>query len=128
MKRLARHVAVIIGWALFAAVCQAQAFGQAPYRPGLSPYLNLNRGGNPAINYYGLVRPQIAAQQAFQTIGSNIVTLENSLNLPSQTGIRSSFMTHNRYFMNNGSGGVNKTATAAPPTATPRSAHSPTGR
>ena len=27
-------------------------------RPVVSPYLNLRLGGNPAINYYGLVRPQ----------------------------------------------------------------------
>lgn len=32
--------------------------------PAFSPYLNLLRGGvNPAVNYYGLVRPQIAFQQ-----------------------------------------------------------------
>lgn len=27
-------------------------------RPTVSPYLNLFRGGNAAVNYYGLVRPQ----------------------------------------------------------------------
>jgi|SRR5207245_5931599 len=31
----------------------------SPYQtPPVSPYLNLMRGGNPAINYYDLVRPQ----------------------------------------------------------------------
>src|SRR5207248_1125492 len=32
--------------------------------PGFSPYLNLLNRGNPAINYYGLVRPQFAFQNA----------------------------------------------------------------
>ena len=33
---------------------QTNPFGQ----PAFSPYLNLNRPGNPAVNLYGLVRPQ----------------------------------------------------------------------
>src|SRR5207302_9756411 len=31
---------------------------QAGSSPGISPYLNLLRGGLPAVNYYGIVRPQ----------------------------------------------------------------------
>ena len=35
--------------------------------PAVSPYLNLNRPGSlPAINYYGLVRPQLQTQQQLQ--------------------------------------------------------------
>lgn len=41
---------------------------QTNSRPAVSPYLNLNRGGNPAINYYGIVRPQIQTNRAFQQI------------------------------------------------------------
>ncbi|MGL6074185.1 MAG: hypothetical protein ACRC8S_08490 [Fimbriiglobus sp.] len=33
----------------------------AVYRPPISPYLNLLRGGDPAINYYYAVRPGIMA-------------------------------------------------------------------
>jgi hypothetical protein len=37
--------------------------------PTVSPYLNLFRGGgDPAINYFGIVRPQMDAMQAFQQI------------------------------------------------------------
>jgi hypothetical protein len=34
----------------------------------VSPYLNLNRGGNAAVNYYGLVRPQIEFGSAIQQL------------------------------------------------------------
>lgn len=38
-----------------------------PYRPPVSPYLNLlNRQTNPAINYFGIVRPQLQFGQAIQ--------------------------------------------------------------
>jgi hypothetical protein len=37
-----------------------------PQRPTFSPYLNLLRGGNTALNYYGIVRPQ---QQFDQQLG-----------------------------------------------------------
>ena len=38
-----------------------------PSRPTVSPYLNINRGGtSPAINYYGIVRPQMQTQQNLQ--------------------------------------------------------------
>jgi hypothetical protein len=42
-------------------------------RPAFSPYLNLTRNGtSPAINYFGLVRPQMAAQQSFQSLQQQI--------------------------------------------------------
>ena len=37
--------------------------------PTVSPYLNLGRGGgNPAVNYYGIVRPQMDTNRAFQQL------------------------------------------------------------
>jgi hypothetical protein len=54
---------------LAAGVVYAQApiAPQAPTQPYsppvVSPYLNLLNRGNPAINYYGLVRPQVQEQQ-----------------------------------------------------------------
>src|SRR5207244_8112280 len=49
---------------------------QRPYqpRPPISPYLNLNRGGNAAINYYGLVRPQIDTTRALQNVEYQLQT------------------------------------------------------
>src|SRR5262245_31778220 len=69
MRRLlvsAVAVAALWGFVGEAAQAQFQRVGTRPqagplYRPPLSPYLNLARGGNPAINYYGLVRPIVDA-------------------------------------------------------------------
>ncbi len=36
----------------------ANARSPAMSRPSISPYLNLLRQGNPALNYYGLVKPE----------------------------------------------------------------------
>jgi hypothetical protein len=36
----------------------------SPFPRADQPLLNLARGGNPAINYYGLVRPQLEFQQS----------------------------------------------------------------
>jgi hypothetical protein len=46
--------------------------GQPPTNPqgvsAFSPYLNMGRGGNPGINYYGVVRPQFETQQSIQAL------------------------------------------------------------
>src|SRR5215203_6920838 len=99
MKRIICWTLVLGSLTALPVASQAQVpagFGQGAPRPGLSPYLNLGRGGNPAINYYGLVRPQIAAERAFQAIGTNIVNLQSEIatDQPVQTSIRASFMTH----------------------------------
>jgi len=36
--------------------------------PAFSPYLNLTRPGNPATNYFGIVRPQQETNRAFEQI------------------------------------------------------------
>ena len=111
MKKHTIPLAVMTVWAICASASHAQvappgggAFGQLS-RPAVSPYLNILRGGDPAINYYGLVRPQVAFGKAFQSLGNDVTALESAPNALSQTGNRSSFMTHSRYFMNNGAGG-----------------------
>ncbi|HWY88680.1 MAG TPA: hypothetical protein VNX28_18350 [Gemmataceae bacterium] len=48
--------------------------------PTISPYLNLNRGGvNPAINYYGIVRPQIENHQAIQNLQQQFQTTQGMI-------------------------------------------------
>ena len=86
----------------------AQPFGQPP----VSPYLNLFRGGPPAINYYGLVRPQLetnrfiqqqellAAQQQAHPLGVVVTT---------GTGHPTSFMSYRQYFLTQGGGAVPST-------------------
>ena len=123
MKMIASAVAVMCGWALWATVSYAQfpggnQFGRGPTpfsRPTVSPYLNLLQSGNPAINYYGLVRPQFAYDKAIQNLGTNVNSLGNNVNSLDanqaiQTGHRSSFMTQNQYFMTNGAAGGNTLA------------------
>ncbi|MCZ2344240.1 MAG: hypothetical protein LC104_20970 [Bacteroidales bacterium] len=66
-----RFIVSCIGIVSLAWVTPVLAQPQVPLvnrSPTFSPYLNLLRGGiNPAINYYGMVRPQLAfQQQAFQ--------------------------------------------------------------
>src|SRR5436309_1899614 len=58
MKRLLFASLVASGLAAFLIPGEARA-QSALSKPTTSPYLNLNRPGiPPAINYYGLVRPQ----------------------------------------------------------------------
>jgi hypothetical protein len=77
-------------------------------RPAVSPYLNLTRPGNVAINYFDLVRPQIqfgSAINQLETQGGNlqqsVSSLEANANIP-PTGHRSQFMNYNKYFQNLG--------------------------
>src|SRR5947207_10664448 len=78
---------------------------QAQFRPPpVSPYLNLARRDiNPAINYYGLVRPQFELRNTLQQFGNQITGLEQqqaalgnefTADLP-QTGVRAGFQTQN---------------------------------
>jgi len=76
MKRFT--LAALAALAVAALLGPGRASAQFPYqqpqdanpykRPAFSPYLNMARGGNPAVNYYGLVRPQMATSQALQTL------------------------------------------------------------
>ncbi len=78
-------------------------------RPVLSPYLNLLRRNNPAyLNYYGLVQPQIQAQNALNNLQQQVNVLQNT---PQQgvyggtgselsTGKQVGFFTHQAYFLN----------------------------
>lgn len=81
-------------------------------RPVFSPYLNLLRNDNdPAINYFGLVRPQVdfrrALNQVEQDEGSLEARQQQMLSgttapvLPA-TGHASGFLTQRKYFMNRG--------------------------
>jgi hypothetical protein len=81
-----------------------------PYaRPTISPYLNLVRpGANPALNYYGLVRPQIQTSRALQAFQQELLPVAGGLapaveqagvasNLPT-TGHKTSFYNYSTYF------------------------------
>ncbi len=85
----------------FAGLCIALALGTNAYaqpqigsytppvvnpRPLISPYLNLNARGmtNSAVNYYGIVRPQMENHQAIQQLQQQFQTTQNLQ--PGQTG------------------------------------------
>lgn len=110
-----RPALVALTVALAAGAASAQSpVGQPPaspyhYSPPLvSPYLNLLNRGNPAVNYYGIVRPQIQANQQIQMLqyGLARTTAEeeaaaNSAATPGQlpdTGHVTGFMTYPKYF------------------------------
>jgi hypothetical protein len=90
-----------------APTARAQApFGRPPTSPfggaPISPYLNLLRGGNPAINYYGLVRPQqdfaasILQNQA--AIAGQSALVQGALQGEPITGHPSTFMNFSHYY------------------------------
>src|SRR5207302_7614112 len=68
---------------LAAQPARAQAFGRPPGNPlgtpVLSPYLNLARGGNPAINYYGIVRPQQELRRDYQQLQQELLANQSAL-------------------------------------------------
>ena len=68
-----RIVPVLTALALTAGAASAQQPGTytppyTPSSPTTSPYLNLLHSGNPAINYYGIVRPQIQQSEQLQQL------------------------------------------------------------
>jgi len=80
-----------------------------PYSaPVLNPYLNLLNRGNPAVNYYGIVRPQIQQEQQLQMLqfglnrtAAEASAAETAATTPSAlatTGHTVGFMTYTRYF------------------------------
>jgi hypothetical protein len=73
-------------------------------RPTVSPYLNLTRGGNPAINYFTLARPpidlraqQFRQQQATQGLQREVETGVRASELP-PTGHSASYMNYSHYY------------------------------
>ena len=107
------RLVITLGLACFLAnSVYAQPQLGAPPRPAFSPYLNLVRpGASPALNYYGLVRPEIQARQSIQNLQGAVSTnqralgsLEADLNSLPGTGHQTMFLNHQSYFMTNGAG------------------------
>lgn len=83
--------------------------GSPPPPPGLSPYLNLLRGGASAgVNYQGLVKPQLYFQGAIQNLQSQAAAANSPVSAPQSegelpgTGIPVQFQNHLAYFQNAG--------------------------
>ena len=111
-----RFKPALIAMALTIAASAAQAEQPIvqPTRPNntppvLNPYLNMLRGGNPAINYYGLVRPQMQQGQQLQMLQNGLartteeaeaaaMTPTTPTGVLADTGHTVGFMTYPRYF------------------------------
>lgn len=82
--------------------------------PVFSPYLNLlQRGTNPAINYYGIVRPEIQTNNALRTLQGDVNANATALSADQAqanqiaTGHSVQFLNTTHYFMNTtGAGGT----------------------
>jgi hypothetical protein len=111
---------VAAGWAGDQAQAQFRGIGRPPAnpfgRPAISPYLNLNRGGVPAINYFNLVRPQqdaFAAIQGLEYGQEQLQQFQYGAQSPFVgTGHATSFFNYSHYYPrltgsigNSGSGG-----------------------
>jgi len=127
VKKTSARIAIAIGMLVLGA---GPALAQGPYvrpqtsplaRPALSPYLNLLHNGSPAVNYYGLVRPQ-------QEFGSSLQEIQNEIRTPQTapsassgatslpiTGHPSRFFSHGSYFFSHlGSGSYRPSGTPTP--------------
>jgi hypothetical protein len=99
----------LLGLCLVAGRVHAQGYYAPPTspfgRPAVSPYINLANGINPAISYYGLVRPQLNTYSNIQQLQLQSAALQQQVTTGTQvtgpviTGVPSRFMTQSRYFM-----------------------------
>src|SRR5690242_1348784 len=97
--------AVLLFAALAAPTADAQVasprVGSPPPAPTVSPYLNLLRNPNaPALNYYGLVRPQFQTNYGLQALQQQFLLSQGSA-LPGAAGPEDVLITgHAAVFMN----------------------------
>ena len=98
---------------LYAQQPPARPIGRPPAGPVVSPYLNLvRRSGSPAINYYGIVRPQQQFYREVQRLEADLSTqrsevraLEEESGLP-VTGHAAHFMNYSHFYsFREGAGG-----------------------
>jgi hypothetical protein len=81
-------------------------------RPTTSPYLNIIRSGaSPAINYYGVVRPEVAFSNSLNQLQQQQGALAsqqqdlNSYTAVPPTGHAAGYMTESKYFLRINSAG-----------------------
>ena len=99
-----------------------QPVGQPAITPTVSPYINLlRRDINPAVNYFGVVAPQLNYNAALPLLQSQIGANKQAINQVQygigylETGHTTRFMNYGGYFMNiNGGGAASRSATFAP--------------
>ena len=136
MKRLQLVLVVLVAgvvlWPLPAAHAQR---GYTPYRPTLSPWLDLfRRDSGPLDNYHTFVRPEIRLRETLQRQQANIRRQGTALRSLGQemtrfereglmrpTGTASVFMNYSHYYQSRGSAGGRRSWSPPPPRASRRS-------
>jgi hypothetical protein len=105
---------IVMATVLSPSVADAQPPLPGTARPTFSPFLNLARqGGTPALNYYGLVRPEMQFNQSLQNLQGAIGTNQQAIGdlqaggVPA-TGHATQFLNYGGYFLNNGAPAVNQ--------------------
>ena len=93
----------------FLAADSARAQVLRPYgTPAVSPYINLLRPGiNPAVNYYGSVRPQLQYNTAINTLEQQVQNARVAMTAAENQGVPTTghpiyFMRYQTYFLNTG--------------------------
>jgi hypothetical protein len=99
--------AALASVSLLNPMARAQALRPVGTNP-VSPYLNLARPGiNPAINYFGTVRPQLQYNAAISSLEQQVaaskvaITAAETAAVP-QTGHPIQFLNYQRFFLNTG--------------------------
>jgi hypothetical protein len=109
MKQLIFAAIAALGLLGSLAVRPAEAQAWRPFGgPTVSPYINLlRRDINPAVNYYGSVRPQLQYNTAINSLEQQVtanriaVTAAENAAVP-QTGHPITFLNYQRFFLNTG--------------------------
>jgi len=105
MSKLKLGVWAALGMTWLAGWGPANAQPPGAPRGPYSPYLNLARPGNPAINYYGLVRPEQEFRSGIAGLRNQVGALNQEVNAmrpgataPLQTGHPVAFMNYSHYY------------------------------
>src|SRR5438067_3804138 len=105
LTRGAAPLALLLFWSVPGARAQFNPYrpGSPAGRPPVSPYLNLARPGNSALNYYNLVRPEFEFRNAYQSLQQQLNRQETALSqvaadaLPT-TGHTTSFLNYSHFY------------------------------
>ncbi len=127
----------LIGGVLLGCAAATAGHAQQYLQPQISPYgdqinmpmvnllRNRNGVGNPAVNYMGIVQPQMQAQTTFQALQNQIITRQTLPGVapPRNTGVSDTgysaarFMQYNQYFFSLPTGRGNYPNASRPNTA-----------
>lgn len=118
MNRFSFIATAVLALGVFTSESQAQPVNPAPPGNSLNT-LNLLRGGSPALNYFGMVRPNTMIQNAWMSAQQQINTLsQNEQNTQAggirQTGVGATYMNYGHYYPRAGGGGGGRPGGANP--------------